>query len=473
MDKYKSMSIFNRLAKSTGIYFLGNVSSKLIGFFMLPLYTAYISTADYGNYDLYCTYATFVAGILYFNLWYGVLRYAVDSREDEVKYKYVFSGLGIFAASTVVYCVAFIVLGQFVTINYLGWVMFFGIASSAQGLFGYYARSWGYNGCYALSGVCAAFLQAGLNIVLIVFVGMDYRAMYISYVAGIFVQTIIIAAKIKLVSRFNWRHFDAVAMKDIVRFSIPLCISTVSYWFLTSFNRVVISNILGAESNGLFSIAAKFGMMISFMVSCFTLAWQELAYTRSDHSEETSTFYTDAINIFAKVLTAVFSIMVPMVYVVFPILINENYADAKNIVPIYMLATLMDVFHAFLASIIGAYKNNSIVFISTLVSCMINIVFIYAGILFFEWGVYSGAIAMCAGFLTGCSIRIAIIRRNYNIRFKMPSLSYLIVVISLALPCYFYGGVWINVLMFFVLYTVALWIFRGKIKVLISAILKK
>lgn len=40
-----------RLIKNTGIIAIGNISTKLVSFFLLPLYTAVLSTAEYGAYD--------------------------------------------------------------------------------------------------------------------------------------------------------------------------------------------------------------------------------------------------------------------------------------------------------------------------------------------------------------------------------------------------------------------------------------
>ena len=41
-----------RLIKNTGIIALGNMSTKLVSFFLLPLYTSILSTAEYGTIDI-------------------------------------------------------------------------------------------------------------------------------------------------------------------------------------------------------------------------------------------------------------------------------------------------------------------------------------------------------------------------------------------------------------------------------------
>lgn len=38
--------------KSVGIYAVGNIGSKLITFLMIPLYTFFVETSEFGYYDL-------------------------------------------------------------------------------------------------------------------------------------------------------------------------------------------------------------------------------------------------------------------------------------------------------------------------------------------------------------------------------------------------------------------------------------
>ena len=48
-----------QLAKNTIIIFFGKVCTQLISFFLLPLYTAYLATSEYGLVDLIQTLILF------------------------------------------------------------------------------------------------------------------------------------------------------------------------------------------------------------------------------------------------------------------------------------------------------------------------------------------------------------------------------------------------------------------------------
>lgn len=45
-------SKYKYLIKNTGILAISNFSSKLLVFFLVPIYTSVLSTAEYGTYDL-------------------------------------------------------------------------------------------------------------------------------------------------------------------------------------------------------------------------------------------------------------------------------------------------------------------------------------------------------------------------------------------------------------------------------------
>ena len=51
------MSRKTELAKNTAILTVGKLCTQCISFFLLPLYTAILSTEEYGTFDLLVTYS--------------------------------------------------------------------------------------------------------------------------------------------------------------------------------------------------------------------------------------------------------------------------------------------------------------------------------------------------------------------------------------------------------------------------------
>ena len=85
------MSKKKELAKNTIIIFLGKVCTRLISFLLLPLYTSYLLTEEYGLVDLVTTYVTLIVPIITMELEMSVFRYLVDCRKDKNETKKVYS----------------------------------------------------------------------------------------------------------------------------------------------------------------------------------------------------------------------------------------------------------------------------------------------------------------------------------------------------------------------------------------------
>lgn len=81
------------LIKNTIIFTLGNLGSKLISFFLIPLYTNALTTAEYGVVDLVATVGTVAVPLLTLNICESVMRFALD--EDANTRKITQIGTGI------------------------------------------------------------------------------------------------------------------------------------------------------------------------------------------------------------------------------------------------------------------------------------------------------------------------------------------------------------------------------------------
>lgn len=46
---------------------------------------------------------------------------------------------------------------------------------------------------------------------------------------------------------------------SMAKYAIPIGLNALCYWFIQSYNRVVISQELSLYDNGIFSVAARFG----------------------------------------------------------------------------------------------------------------------------------------------------------------------------------------------------------------------
>ena len=73
------------LIKNTAILAIGNIATKLISFFLVPLYTNILTTEQYGIIDLLYTVCTVAYPIITLNISEAVLRFSMDKDANNNK----------------------------------------------------------------------------------------------------------------------------------------------------------------------------------------------------------------------------------------------------------------------------------------------------------------------------------------------------------------------------------------------------
>ena len=71
-----------KLLSNTLLFFIGNLGSKFIQFFMVPLYTYTLTTAEYGTTDLVFTTVNFLIPIFSIQISDGLLRFGLDKNNN-------------------------------------------------------------------------------------------------------------------------------------------------------------------------------------------------------------------------------------------------------------------------------------------------------------------------------------------------------------------------------------------------------
>ena len=76
------MGKYTYLMKNVGLLTLSSFTTKLLSFFLVPLYTSVLSTGEYGTYDLFNTTISLLVPLLTFDIQEAVLRFSIDKDAD-------------------------------------------------------------------------------------------------------------------------------------------------------------------------------------------------------------------------------------------------------------------------------------------------------------------------------------------------------------------------------------------------------
>lgn len=445
-----------KIIKSSFIYFIGTVSSNLVSFFLLPIYTTYLSTSQYGSYDIVRTYITFFSSIIFMQIPTVILRYMYDYKNKDIP---ITNSFVILLSST---CLSFsIVLGICLIFNikYSLLISIFSLCESYSGYYGYIARGLGYNKLYAITGVISTVVNIISNIILIVFLNVDYSALFISFILGTIVQCLIIEFIIHPRKMVKKEYISKKILVDMLKFAFPFALNICAYWFLNSYSRVIISSQLGSAYNGIYAVATKFTVALNLVSSCIILAWQEISFQNGSQlkeKDEISKYYTSANMFYLLIMVFCTLLIIPAVKIVFPIMISGDYLQGEIILPIAILATLLNIYSSFLTSIFSSIKKNNALFYSTIVGAIVNI--ILAHLLINQYALLGVTVANLFGFCVNVLLRLILLNKLINLKINYNFLFISIIGICLSLIIFYRCNIFIN-LLFIILFILVAFVF--------------
>lgn len=461
------MKDLNKFIKSTGVFLIGNVLSKTIVFFMLPLYTKYLSPSDFGVYDLHIAYITFLSSILFLDIWDGIMRFMFDYSATKDKMKPIIAGSLIFFVSTILYSIAVFLLGNIMGIEFKGLLFLYGLLMNASNMMGYIARGYGENVIFALGGIVNTIATVFCNIVFIAVFHKGYEYLYVSSCIGLILNTTLIGYKIKYLSILKSKKLEFQLLKSMIIYAAPLSVNSMAYWFLTSYNKVVINNQLTSFENGLYAVANKFSSMINIFTQCFQMAWQELTFSKAGIDQyEKSKFYTKAINEYIQFLYLGMILVIPAIYIVFPYMIDPQYEKARILIPLALLATFLSCISSFIASICSTIKKNKYLFTTTIMGSIINIIIINLCINII--GVQAASFSLSIGFLIVVIRRLQLIKKFIDIKLSMKKFIGLSLLFSISCTIFIYGNIVLNIVSFICILCFISYIYLDKIKNIIK-----
>lgn len=432
--------------KNTAIFFIGNVLSKLIAFLLLPMYTTIIPTEQMGVYDVSITLTTMILSICYFEIWSAVLRYLYDGKNEQEKNKVLKSGFEIFFFSSILFVIIGIVVCELLHYQYILLIIVYGIAYGASSLLTFIARGLGCNKEFSISGVLNTLIQLSLNVLLLTVLKMDYSALYISYIVGTVCQTIYLVLCTDLPQKLRV-HTDRNLTIELLKYALPLCLNTVAYWVLNSSNRLVYNKLYGNSASGVYSIGNRFGSIIALATTCFTYAWQDLAFTSaSENEKEASKLYTKACNKYQQFLTTATVLILPMIKIIFPYLIKGEYTTADKIIPTFIIVAVISGYSAFIGNVFYAIKDTKIISISTIVAAITNLLLCYPLIKYL--GAFGTNFSIIIAFIVNIGIRAVILKQKINFSIRIKEILVSVVWIILSSVAYLYGGIFINLCSF-------------------------
>lgn len=438
------MSKKSQLAKNTIIIFFGRVCTQLISFFLLPLYTSYLNTSEYGVVDLIQTYVTLLVPIITLELEMSIFRYLVDARGSNKNTKKLISNnFFVLGVSLGIFSLLYIIISCFINIPFRWLILIDIIVCVLSGNLLQVARGFGKTLDYSISCILTGLTTVLSNIFLICFVHMGAEGMIISMALANGICSLYLFLKLKLYSKINMKMVDFKLLKDMYKYSIPLIPNGISWWIVNVSDRSIISWVIGAGANGLYAISNKFPTIISSLTGIFNLSWSESAALHIN-AEDRDEFFSDITNTVVKLFTALGVGMIACMPFVFPILIDSKYEGAYQYIPILVLGTVFNVVICLYSQVYLAKKLSKQVATTAIIGAIINIVI---NVLFIKKiGLYAASISTAISYFVMMVYRHIDLKKYINIKIEKGLILKTILIFTFAIILYYQNNLILDII---------------------------
>jgi O-antigen/teichoic acid export membrane protein len=282
------------LASKSAIYGVGSISLKLIGFLLIPLYTRYLTPADYGIMAVTGTVISILSILYPLGLVGAATRFYFTAKDEDERRRNngtIWIAMLLFALAATALLDR---LGNIICpllfrdipfepyVRMALWITFLNILSLVPlALFQVRERPVP----YVILTVSNTLLTIGL---VINFVVLQEQGVY-GYLYGTLLSLALFATPyIVLTLRSTRITFHWNVLKAALAFGLPLVPHSLASWVLELSDRIILQRFVPLGELGLYSLGYQFGGIIRLFATAINFAWVPFLYKTDAQQGETA-----------------------------------------------------------------------------------------------------------------------------------------------------------------------------------------
>jgi O-antigen/teichoic acid export membrane protein len=408
-----------RLASHSALYGAADVFTNVVNFLLLPLYTAYLSPADYGDLALLLLFST-LAKILFrlgldsafFRVHYDLPELSDQRRLAGTAFLFsVLAGGALFAATLVASpALARLLLGREAA---AGWVVL-AAADVFLGLFSFVPmtllRIQERPGLFSTLAGFKHLLNTLLKVVLVV-QGWGVLGVLASDVAASALLSALLLPRLARHCAFALRPD---LLRELLRFGLPKVPHGLLLQVQNLADRKILDLFVSRAELGLYQVGYSFGMGVKFPLSAFEPAWQPFVYSQLKDPAAPRTLARVASVAWAGFLfcgVALAAVSGELLTLMTPR--SPAFREAAPVIPVVVLAYLIQGFFLLTSIGIGIAKKARYYPLVTLVAAVTNVTANL--VLVPPFGILGAAWATVASYAAMAALGFALAGRLYPV----------------------------------------------------------
>ncbi|MDQ0415654.1 flippase [Mesobacillus stamsii] len=265
------------LIRSVGIYTVASILNSAIPFLLLPILTRYLTPEDYGIVSMFGVLVSLITPFIGLNIQGAVQRVYFKREKINIKI-YITNCIYILLCSTaVVSLIFFLFSGYIAKITSLPEkLLFVAIAIAfAQFISSIVLVLWQVQikpAQYGVYQISTTLLNASLSIWLIISLGMAWQGRILGQLVSFSLFGVI---GILILRKDKWLKikYNRSYIKHALSFGVPLIPHAVGGVVMTMTDRIFITNMVGIEATGIYTVGFQIGMIINILATSFNQAY--------------------------------------------------------------------------------------------------------------------------------------------------------------------------------------------------------
>lgn len=417
-----------KLILSSVIYSFSGLLIKCFSFFLMPLYTIYLTTSDYGVMNLSSSFLNTMGFIVTLSLFSAVMRFYVDLKDDTVKLKRFYGTVILFTnVAGILWTVLLFVLrnpiSKYVFSNTeffpLVFVSVISIIFHCQhNIYDNILKSQQRAAKSSILNLIYFFVSVCFNLIFVVGFKLGALGAMLATLLALVLYTMYFVFDMLRTRSVIW-CIDAELLKSALKYSIPIIPHNLSTQITTLISQILIGGTSTLADVGVYSIAAHFGGIADTVQSYVNQAYGPWLYENLHEKNEN---YKSTIRNMVKMLTMVIVLMMLGItlfaedYVL--LFLHNSYNDVCKYVPLVVLTYVLKIPYYFYINILFYYKKAArLIFIATVSGSLVNV--LLSAVFIPLYGVYGSIFADWISMFIRVAIVIVISKYADDIGIKL------------------------------------------------------
>jgi O-antigen/teichoic acid export membrane protein len=385
------LPLLKSTVKNSFIYSLGNLSTKIAGFILIPLYTKYLPLSDYGVLGLLEVTSTAIIVLFGLNLYSAFFRWYYDKNyQGRQKSLFFTTAVFLIVLSLLLALLIYPSAGFFSKLilnedRFTGLFNLMLISSAIQvvatvpsTLLRLQERPL----LFITANITRLVITLALTIYFIAYLHRGLPGLYEAQLIGNILYLILLVPY--MFRNFEYR-FEVKALKDMLFFSFPLILSSLSGIIISFSDRYFLNAMGNLNNTGLYSFAFKISNTIYYLIiDSVNLALSPVIF-KIMYDKNSLRFYSKILTYLTfLVLLCIMALSFFGKEILQLISLRQEYWQAYKILPVLSFAALFMMLRDSMIRALNIVKKTQVVSFTIILVSFLNVLLNYTLIPLFQ-----------------------------------------------------------------------------------------